>query len=61
MATQQEREAEVAALIAALKNPDDPYDSHHGNDRSEESLEYAKIHNLPLYEHILKNIETDAS
>lgn len=58
--TQEEREAEVAALIEALKNPDDPYDAHHGNDRSEESLLYAKIHNPPLYEHILKNIEEDA-
>lgn len=29
-----EREAEVQALIARALDPDDPYDGHHGNDRT---------------------------
>lgn len=58
MSTQAEREAEVAALIARLEDENDPYDAHHGNDRSEESLEHARVHNEPLYLHITKNIET---
>lgn len=61
MGTQEDREAEVAELYRKLFDPDDPYDAHHGNDRSDESLEYAKVHNEPLYLHILKNIETGAS
>lgn len=29
------RQAEVDALIARALNPDDDYDGHHGNDRSD--------------------------
>lgn len=35
MSTQEEREAEVAALIERALDPEDSYDGHHGNDRSE--------------------------
>lgn len=34
MSTEAEREAEVAALIAKALDPNDPYDGHHGNDRT---------------------------
>ena len=33
--SQAEREAEVEALIARATDPDDSYDGHHGNDRTE--------------------------
>lgn len=42
---QAQREAEVAALIARANDPADPYDGHHGTDRSEDSLEYAIANN----------------
>lgn len=32
--TREEREAETAALIARANDPDDPYDGHHGRDRT---------------------------
>jgi hypothetical protein len=35
MGTFEEREAEVAALIARALDPNDAYDGHHGNDQSE--------------------------
>lgn len=38
---EQEREAEVEALIARANDPEDDYDGHHGTDRAEDSLEYA--------------------
>lgn len=40
------REAEIEALIAKANDPDDEYDGHHGNDRSDDSLAYA-IENDP--------------
>lgn len=42
MSTQEEREAETAALITRAFDPNDEYDGHHGNDRSEESIQTAK-------------------
>lgn len=49
MSTVEEREAEVAALIARAQDPDDPYDGHHGTDRSPESLEWARVHDPETY------------
>jgi hypothetical protein len=46
------REAEVAALIAKANDPDDPYDGHHGTDRSEDSLEYAVANDPAVAEKI---------
>jgi len=60
MSTQSEREAEVVVLMGRLLDPADDYDAHHGNDRSDESLEYAKTHNEPLYLHILSKIEGES-
>lgn len=54
--TFEEREAEVAALIARAQNPDDPYDGHHGTDRSEESLEWARVHDPVTYERVMGKI-----
>lgn len=61
MSTQEEREAEVTILIARAQDDNDPYDGHHGNDRSEASLEYARIHNAELAARIENNILTNAS
>lgn len=61
MSTQQEREAEIAALIARAQDPDDAYDGHHGTDRSEDSLEYARIHDPELAKRIEDKILTNAS
>lgn len=55
------REAEVEALIARALDPEDPYDGHHGNDRSEESLDYAQANNPELARRIEDNILTNAS
>lgn len=54
------REAEVEALIYRAQDPEDAYDGHHGNDRSEDSLEYARIHNPALAKRIEDNILTNA-
>lgn len=43
--TVEERQAQVDALIALAQDPTDAYDGHHGNDRSDESLEFAREHN----------------
>lgn len=61
MSTQQEREAEVEALMARAQDPNDPYDGHHGNDRSEASLEYARQNNPELAARIEHKIATGAS
>lgn len=61
MSTQEEREAEVAALIARALDPQDAYDGHHGNDRSGDSVEYARIHNPELAIRIEDKILTNAS
>lgn len=58
---QTAREAEVAALIARALDPTDPYDGHHGNDRSDESLDYAQAHNPDLARRIEDNILTEAT
>lgn len=61
MSTQEEREAEIAALINRALDENDPYDGHHGNDRSEDSLEYARIHDPELAKRIEDKILTNAS
>lgn len=59
--TQAERETEVVILIARALDPEDSYDGHHGNDRSEGSLEHARIHNPELATRIGDKIITNAS
>lgn len=61
MSTYEERLAEVEALMLRAQDPDDSYDGHHGNDRSEDSLEYARIHNPELAIRIENNILTNAA
>lgn len=56
MSTQEEREAEVAALIARAKDPDDEYDAHHGTDRSEDSLAWLEANDPANYSRILRKI-----
>ncbi len=60
MSTQAEREAEVAALMQRALDPTDPYDGHHGNDRSDASLQHALATNPALAERIAANIATNA-
>lgn len=55
------RETETSTLIARAVDPNDPYDGHHGNDRSEASLEYARIHNPELAARIEQKITTGAT
>lgn len=57
MSTREEREAEVAALIARAQDPDDEYDSHHGTDRSEDSLEWLKVNDPVTHARVLGKIE----
>lgn len=57
MSTQVEREAEVQALIARALDPDDPYDGHHGTDRSPESLEWARVNDPDTYARVMAKIE----
>lgn len=54
------REQEVEALIARALDPDDPYDGHHGNDRSEDSLEHARANAPELAARIEEKIRTGA-
>lgn len=53
---ERRREAEVAELIAKANDPDDPYDGHHGTDRSEDSLEYAAANNPEVAEKIRRRL-----
>jgi len=57
MSTQAEREAEVQARIARALDPDDPYDGHHGTDRSPESLEWARVNDPDTYARVMAKIE----
>lgn len=50
------RLAEVEALIAQANDPDDEYDSHHGTDRSEDSLDYAIANDPAVAEKIRARI-----
>lgn len=53
MATREEREAEVAELMRRAQDPADPYDGHHGTDRSPESLEWARVHDPETYDRVM--------
>ncbi len=57
MSTQQEREAEVAALIERAIDPADPYDAHHGTDRSPESLEWARVNDPEAYARVMSKMQ----
>ena len=58
---QEDREAEVEYLMQRAQDPDDPYDGHHGNDRSEASLLWAGQVNPELAERIADKIRTGAT
>lgn len=55
--TMEEREAEIAALIERAKDPNDPYDGHHGTDRSPDSLDWAKEHDPETYARVIGKIQ----
>ena len=59
MSTQAEREAEVEILIARAKDPNDPYDYHHGSDRSEDAQEWRRENDPQNYIRILAKIEAE--
>lgn len=60
MVARAEREAEVAELIRRALDPADPYDGHHGNDRSLDSLQHARENNPELAARIEAKIRTGA-
>ena len=49
MKTEEERAVEVEELRARAQDPTDEYDGHHGTDRSEDSLAYAKENDPTTY------------
>lgn len=55
--TRAEREAEVAALIVRAIDPDDPYDGHHGSDRSPESLEWLQTNDPVTFERVIAKMQ----
>lgn len=55
--TEEEREAEVAALIARLLDPNDSYDAHHGTDRSADALAWTKENNPEAYARVQKKMQ----
>ena len=57
MSTMEERELEVAELMRRAQDPADPYDGHHGTDRSEESLAWAKENDPETYARVMAKIE----
>jgi len=61
MADRAEREAEIAALMRRALDTSDPYDGHHGNDRTDEAVAVAEVIDQALAEHIRENIRTGAS
>lgn len=54
--TSEQREAEVAALMARAIDPEDPYDGHHGTDRSGDSLAWLRDNDPTNYTRILAKI-----
>lgn len=58
--SQTARAAEVSSLIERLIDDSDPYDGHHGNDRSDASVEYADATNPELAERLRQKIATGA-
>lgn len=59
MKAREEREAEVQALMARLLDENDPYDAHHGTDRSEDSLEWLRENDPANYVRILGKIAAE--
>jgi hypothetical protein len=57
----ESREAEVAALIARALDPEDPYDGHHGNDRSDDSIAFARETNPELAARLEDKVRTGAT
>ena len=51
------REAEVAELMRRAQDPDDPYDGHHGTDRSPESLEWAQVNDPATFERMTAKLQ----
>jgi hypothetical protein len=54
------RQQEVNALIAQALDPADPYDGHHGNDRSPESVAHAEANDPELADRLKEKIRTAA-
>jgi hypothetical protein len=57
--TMAERQAEVDALIARALDPADPYDGHHGRDRSEEALAASAERDPEAYARTLEKIAAE--
>lgn len=57
--TQADREAEVAALMQRAVDPADPYDGHHGTDRSGDSLAWLRDNDPANYVRILAKIAAE--
>jgi hypothetical protein len=57
MSTLEEREAEVAELMRRAQDPEDPYDGHHGTDRSPESLAWARAHDPETFERVTAKMQ----
>lgn len=57
MSTRAEREAEVAELMRRAQDPADPYDAHHGTDRSPESLAWAREHDPVTYARVTAKLQ----
>lgn len=57
--TQAQREAEVAELMRRAQDPDDPYDGHHGTDRSADSLRWLRDNDPANYVRILAKIAAE--
>lgn len=51
------RISETRALIARCKDPDDPYDAHHGTDRSPESLDLAQDHDPETFARVTAKMQ----
>lgn len=57
MSTQQEREAQVEELMRRCQDPDDPYDAHHGTDRSPESLEWVRVNDPETFARVIAKMQ----
>lgn len=57
MSTQAEREAEVEEWCRRAQDDADPYDGHHGTDRSPESLEWARMHDPETFTRVTTKMQ----
>lgn len=55
--TIDEREAEVAALMARAQDQTDEYDGHHGSDRSPDSLRWMERNDPISYARVMAKIK----